>query len=229
MAHRFRIVTLFPDFFQGPLDSSLLGKARARELLDIEVVDLRLYSEDRLGRCDDYPYGGGSGMVIKPEPLYNCMDAVCGQKTRVVLTTPSGRCFDQELARELAQEEDICLVCGHYEGVDQRFIDKYVDLELSIGDYVLSGGEYASLVIVDCISRLVPGFMSNSASLDEESFENGLLEYPHYTRPAEFRGQTVPDVLLSGNHGAIRQWRLEQSIDRTRRIRPDLFARYKND
>jgi tRNA (guanine37-N1)-methyltransferase len=221
-----RILTLFQEFFQSPLATGLLGKALDAGIIRVEIADLRAYSEDRFGRCDDYPYGGGSGMVLKPEPLFRALHAITAEKTRVLLTSPAGRVLDQEFVKELAREEDLCIICGHYEGVDQRVIDRYVHDEVSIGDYVLSGGEYAALVIVDCIARYAPGFMSNSESLLEESFENGLLEYPHYTRPAEIEGLRVPDILISGDHGKIRAWRRDQSIEKTRRVRPDLYERY---
>jgi tRNA (guanine37-N1)-methyltransferase len=221
-----RILTLFPEFFRSPLETGLLGRAIAAGILGVQVVNLRDYSDDRFGRCDDYPFGGGSGMVLKPEPLFKALGAIATERTRILLTSPGGRVLNQELVKELARDEDLCIICGHYEGVDQRVIERFVHDEISVGDYVLSGGEYAAMVILDCVARYVPGFMSNEDSLLEESFENGLLEYPQYTRPAEFEGRTVPDILLSGDHGRIRKWRLEQSIEKTRAVRPDLYKRY---
>ena len=222
----FNIVTLFTDFFESPLHSGLLGKAVESGLISVNVVDLRDYSEGNYRRCDDYPYGGGAGMVLKPESLFKALDDLKRDDSQVVLTSPGGKVFSQAMAEDMARHREICLVCGHYEGVDQRVIDKYVDCEISVGDYVLSGGEYAALVIVDAVSRLVPGFMSNEESLMEESFNDFLLEYPHYTRPAEYQGLWVPEVLISGNHGNIAEWRLQQRIEKTRRVRPDLYKRY---
>lgn len=221
-----KIITLFPEFFESPLGAGLMGKAVHARLLDVQVVDLRQFGEGNYRQCDDYPYGGGSGMVLMPGPLFKAIRSVRGGHTRVVLPSASGKPLTQQLARELSREKDLCLVCGHYEGIDQRVVDSCVSDEISIGDYVLSGGEYAALVIMDSIVRLIPGFMSNRESLLEESFENGLLEYPQYTRPNEIEGLSVPEVLLSGDHARIRQWRLEQSVERTRKIRPDLYQRY---
>jgi tRNA (guanine37-N1)-methyltransferase len=223
---RYNIVTLFPDFFSTPLRSGLLGKAIDAGNLQVNLTDLRDYSEDKFKRCDDYPYGGGSGMVLKPEPLFKCLKEVVKPKTKVLLTSPGGTKLNQELVKQLASEEELCIICGHYEGVDQRVADKLVDLEVSVGDYVLSGGEYAALIILDATARYVPGFMSNSDSLEEESFENNLLEYPQYTRPAEFENLQVPDILLSGNHAKIAEWRLQQSIEKTKLVRPDLYKKY---
>lgn len=221
-----KIVTLFPDFFESPLRTGLMGKAVESGLVTVNLIDLREFSDDKFKRCDDYPYGGGSGMVLMPEPLFRALSAVKDSKTRVVLTSPSGRLLTQNVVKELAREDELCIICGRYEGVDQRVVDRFVDDEISVGDYVLSGGEYAALVMVDAIARYVPGFMSNSESLKEESFENDLLEYPQYTRPAEIEGMRVPDILISGDHGKIRQWRRDQSIEKTRRVRPDLYNRY---
>ena len=222
----FKIITLFPDFFKSPLNSSLLGKAIRSNILRVEIVDLRSYSKDKFRRCDDYPYGGGNGMILMPGPLFRAIESKSEEKTRVLLTSPSGILLNQELVGRLSEEEDLCIICGHYEGVDQRIIDRYVDYEVSIGDYMLSGGEYAALVILDTIARYVPGFMSNPDSIKEESFERSLLEYPQYTRPREFEGWEVPDVLLSGDHEKIRRWRLEKSIEKTRRVRYDMYERY---
>jgi tRNA (guanine37-N1)-methyltransferase len=223
---RIKIITLFPEFFRTPLETGLMGKAVKSGLVDIEFIDLKLYSEDPTRRCDDYPYGGGSGMVLKTGPLSSAIKTARGDKTFVILTSPCGRLLDQETVKFLSSKEELCIVCGQYEGVDQRIIDRFVDLEVSVGDYVLSGGEYAALVIIDAAARYIPGFMSNQDSLKEESFEDDLLEYPQFTRPPEFEGERVPDVLLGGNHEEIRKWRLERSEEKTRRLRPDLYNRY---
>ncbi len=222
----FKIVTLFPDFFSSPLHSGLLGKAISSGIIEVAIVDIRDFAADRYRSCDDYPYGGGSGMVLMTGPLAGAIESVKKPETRVALTSASGALLTQGLVRRLAGHEDLCIVCGHYEGVDQRVIDRYVDYEISMGDYVLSGGEFAALAIIDAVARLVPGFMSNRESLAEESFEQDLLEYPQYTRPEEIFGMKVPDVLLGGNHGVIRDWRRERSIEKTRRVRPDLYRKF---
>ena len=222
----FKIVTLFPDFFESPLKSGLFGKAVNSGIIKTDIYDLRNYSTNRYKRCDDYPYGGGSGMVLQAEPLFNCLDEVKRENTLVVLASASGRPLTQKFVKELSTQQNIAIVCGHYEGVDQRVIDRYVDMEISIGDYVLSGGEYAALVIMDSLARYEDGFMSNNESLLEESYENDLLEYPQYTRPAEFRGMKVPEVLINGNHAKIRAWRQMMSEEKTKNVRSDLFARY---
>jgi tRNA (guanine37-N1)-methyltransferase len=222
----FKVITLFPEFFSSPLESGLLGKAINAGIIRVEIIDLRTYSEDRLRRCDDYPYGGGSGMVLKPDPLFKAIESNRSGSTIVLHTTPAGTLLNQDLVKMLSRESDICIICGNYEGVDQRVVDRFVDYEISVGDYVLSGGEFASLVIIDAISRFVPGFMSNAASLEDESFEEGLFEYPHYTRPYEIDGLGVPEILMSGNHEMIKKWRLEKSIEKTKRERPELYKRY---
>lgn len=222
----FRIITLFPEFFDSPFRTGLLGKAVASGIIRAECADLRSYSDDKFRRCDDYPYGGGSGMVLLPGPLFRAVEDNRAENTKVVLTTPGGELLTQDLVKKLHSEGDLCIICGHYEGVDQRVIDRHVDYEISIGDYIVSGGEFAALVLIDAIARYVPGFMSNAGSLDEESFERGLLEYPQYTRPAEISGMSVPGVLLSGNHSEIRKWRTHKSIEKTRETRPDLYRGY---
>ena len=224
----FNIITLFPDFFVSPLKTSLLGKAVDTQIIKINLIDLKSFSSDKFHRCDDSPYGGGSGMVLEPEPLFRAIESVKDAPTKVVLTSASGTLLNQELVKDLSREENITVVCGRYEGVDQRVIDRYVDYEISIGDYVISGGEYAALVIIDSIARYVPGFMSNPESLEEESYQNYLLEYPQYTRPADIEGWKVPDVLLSGDHMKIREWRAEKSIEKTGNVRPDLYKKYLN-
>ncbi|PKL41283.1 MAG: tRNA (guanosine(37)-N1)-methyltransferase TrmD [Spirochaetae bacterium HGW-Spirochaetae-1] len=222
----FNIYTLFPDFFKTPLETGLLGKAIEAGILSIHIVDIRAYSDDKFKRCDDYPYGGGSGMVLLAEPLFKALEENKKTGTKTLLTSPGGIVLDQNLVKSLAGEMEISIICGHYEGIDQRVIERYVDSEVSIGDYILSGGEFAALVIVDAVSRYIPGFMSNRNSLEEESFEENLLEYPQYTRPETIEGMAVPDVLLSGHHVKIAAWRLNESIEKTRRVRPDLYKRY---
>jgi tRNA (guanine37-N1)-methyltransferase len=222
----FKIITLFPEFFESPLRTGLLGKAVGSGTIGVTITDIRDFATDRYRSCDDYPYGGGSGMVLMPGPLAGAVESVRTDRTRVVLASASGTLLTQDLVKRLAAHEELCILCGHYEGVDQRFIDRYVDEEVSIGDYVLSGGEFAALVIMDAVSRYVPGFMSNGDSLLEESFEMDLLEYPHYTRPEDFFGMRVPEVLKSGNHKLIGEWRREESEKKTKRIRPDLYRKY---
>jgi tRNA (guanine37-N1)-methyltransferase len=221
---KFSLLTLFPSIPDEYFRSSIMAKAVERQLVEYQVVDFREYAEDRHRTCDDAPYGGGAGMVLKPEPLAKALDAIDAGSKRVIYPSPSGRLFDQQIAWELSQEEELIFICGRYEGVDQRIIDRYVDDELCIGDYVMSSGELAALVIVDSVYRLLDGVISGE-SLEEETFNDGLLEYPHYTRPAEFMGMTVPEVLLSGNHAEIEKWRNAKRIEKTRRYRPDLFSK----
>jgi tRNA (guanine37-N1)-methyltransferase len=224
----FNIITLFPDFFVSPFNTSLLGKAIDNQIIKVNLLDLKSFSTDKFHRCDDSPYGGGSGMILEPEPLFRAIESVKNTQSKVVLTSASGTLLNQELVKELSGEDNITIICGRYEGVDQRVIDRYVDYEISIGDYVVSGGEYAALVILDSIARYVPEFMSNPDSLTEESFQNYLLEYPQYTRPSEIEGFKVPDILLSGDHSKIRDWRREKSIEKTQKVRPDLYKKYLN-
>ena len=223
---KFKIATLFPEFFTSPLETGLLGRAARSGIIAVELIDIRDFAEGNYRSCDDYPYGGGSGMVLMGRPLAAAVERARGEGTRVILTSASGRLLDQAMVRDLAGPGDLCVICGHYEGVDQRFIDRHVDCEISVGDYVLSGGEYAALTIINAVSRLVPGFLSNRESLTEESFVADLLEYPHYTRPEELFGMRVPEVLLSGDHGRIARWRRERSIEKTKRVRPDLYTRH---
>jgi tRNA (guanine37-N1)-methyltransferase len=224
---RIDILSIFPDYL-APLELSLPGKARAKGLLEIHVHDLRQWTHDRHNTADDTPYGGGAGMVMKPEPFGEAFDELEIDGATVIFTTPSGEVFNQELARELSTRERIVFACGRYEGIDQRVIDhartRAEVREISLGDYVLNGGEVAALAITEAVVRLIPGFMGNPDSLVEESHEDGLLEYPTYTKPASWRGLDVPDVLLSGHHGEIAKWRLAQSEQRTRERRPDLLA-----
>lgn len=216
------IFTLFPGMFQGPLTESILKRAQERHLLQIALHNIRDATTDRHHVVDDYPYGGGVGMVMKPDPLFAAIEAVY-QGGPIILMSPQGRLFNQRIARELAQEPRLTLLCGHYEGIDERVCQHLVTDEISIGDYVLTGGELAAMVVVDAVSRLLPGVLSEG-SPDEESHSANLLEYPHYTRPPEFRGWRVPDILLSGHHEQIARWRRKQSLRRTRQRRPDLFA-----
>jgi tRNA (guanine37-N1)-methyltransferase len=228
---RIDIVTIFPEFF-SVLDVSLLGKARTSGLIDLGVHDLRDFTHDRHRTVDDTPYGGGAGMVMKPEPWGEAFDDILGAPSTdttatVIFPSPAGERFSQATARELAEEPHLVFGCGRYEGIDQRVID-YTSTrarvrEISLGDYVLNGGEVAVMAMIEAIGRLIPGVVGNPASLTEESHEDGLLEYPSYTKPAEWRGLTVPPVLTSGNHGAIAAWRREQQLERTRRVRPDLL------
>ena len=220
----FDIFTLFPEMFQGPFSESILKRAQERGLLSIALHNIRDATTDKHHVVDDYPYGGGAGMVMKPEPIFTAVEAVYTGGP-IILMTPQGRVFNQEIARGLAQEERVTLICGHYEGVDERVREHLMTDEISIGDYVLTGGELAAMVVVDAVSRLIPGVLGGSESIEEESHSGGLLEYPQYTRPPEFRGWRVPDVLLSGHHEQVARWRRKESIRRTRERRPDLFAK----
>jgi tRNA (guanine37-N1)-methyltransferase len=223
---RIDIVSIFPEFF-GVLDVSLLGKARERGLINVDVHDLRDFTSDKHRTVDDTPYGGGAGMVMKPEPWGLAIDSVLTPETVVVFPTPAGEPFTQAIARELALEQHLVFACGRYEGIDQRVTDYAGSVarvrELSLGDYVLNGGEVAVTAMIEALGRLVPGMVGNPESLTEESHEDGLLEYPSYTKPAEWRGRAVPEVLTSGNHAAIAAWRHEQQVERTKRVRPDLL------
>lgn len=222
----FTIVTLFPAMFESPLNHSILKKAQEKGLISIVLVNPRDYTTDRHRITDDYPYGGGQGMVMKPEPLVAAIEDVKIRmpRAKVILLSPKGRVFNQASAAELAKEEELVLICGRYEGVDERVKD-FIDDEISIGDYTISGGEPAALVVIDAVSRLVPGVLGNAKSAGDESFSNGLLEYPQYTRPEEFRGAKVPEALLSGDHERIRQWRRQMSVRQTQKRRPDLIGR----
>ena len=221
---RIDVVTIFPGMFAGPLDESIVGRARGRGLVEIGVHDLRDYTTDRHRTTDDAPYGGGAGMVMRPEPLFAAVEAIRTPEADVVLLTPQGRVFNQTLARELSARRHLIFLCGRYEGFDERVREHLATDELSIGDYVLTGGELPALVVIDAVVRLLPGVLGSDESLAEESHTTGLLEYPHFTRPPELRGWTVPDVLLSGNHAAIARWRREQALLRTLRRRPELLA-----
>jgi len=217
------VLTLFPAMFAGPLDESIIMRARKKGLLDLKIHDLRDWTHDRHRTVDDKPFGGGPGMLLKPEPLFEAVESLKREKTRVILLSPAGRPFRQAIARELAQGDDLLLVTGHYEGFDERVREALADDELSIGDYVLTNGALPAMVVIDAVVRLLPGVLGDDESSHDESFSQGRLEYPQYTRPAEFRGMSVPDVLVSGNHAEIEKWRREQAERRTKERRPDLM------
>jgi tRNA (guanine37-N1)-methyltransferase len=219
------VLTLFPEMFTGPMDASIIQRARQTGLLELRVHNLRDYTHDNYKTVDDRPFGGGPGMVLKCEPVFEALEALAGAQTRVVLLNPAGRLFRQSVARELSASASLLFICGAYEGVDERICQEWVDDELSIGDYVLTNGTLAAMVVIDAVTRLLPGALGDDQSAVDESFSQGLLEYPHYTRPADFRGMKVPPVLLSGNHAAIEQWRREQALARTAQRRPDLAAK----
>jgi tRNA (guanine37-N1)-methyltransferase len=228
---KFHVLTIFPEFFRGPFEHGVVAKAQQAGRLEIQVHDLRHWTYDRHRTVDDRPFGGGEGMLLKAQPLFEAVEAILperSEKTRVVLLSAQGRLFGQKAAEELARRDELLLICGRYEGVDERVVEHLADEEISIGDYVLSGGELGAAIVVDAVARLLPGVLGNEDSSRNESFseENeGLLDCPQYTRPAEFRGWKVPDVLLSGNHAEIRQWRREASRAKTERVRPDLIRR----
>jgi len=234
---RFDIITIFPDFFREAFEFGIIRRARQAGLVKTKAHDLRDWTGDRHRQVDDRPFGGGDGMVLKPEPIFAAVESLTGAsersaydaRTRVVLLTPQGRVLDQELARELALMDQLVLICGRYEGVDERVSMALVTDEISIGDYVLSGGEPAALVLVDALTRLVPGALGSETSAANDSFSEGLLDYPHYTRPPEFRGMSVPEVLLSGNHALIARWRRREALRKTRRSRPDLLMEAELD
>ena len=223
MSMKIDVLTLFPAMFAGPLDESIIKRARQAGLLELQLHQLRDWTHDRHKTVDDRPFGGGPGMLLKPEPIFEAVESLKREKTRVVLMSPSGRKFDQAIARELAQQEHLLIVTGHYEGFDERIREGLADDELSIGDYVLTNGALPAMVVIDTVTRLLPGVLGDDASSTEESFSHGLLEYPQWTRPAEFRGMKVPDVLVSGNHAEIAKWRAEQAKKRTQEQRPDLI------
>jgi tRNA (guanine37-N1)-methyltransferase len=222
---RIDLLTLFPELFTGPVDVSIIQRARKSGLLDLRVHNLRDYTHDNYKTVDDRPFGGGPGMVLKPEPIFEAVEAVADEATRVILMSPAGRSFDQNAARELAREQRLLFICPAYEGVDERVRQELADDELSIGDYVLTNGSLAAMVVIDAVTRLLPGALGDEQSALDESFSQGLLEYPHYTRPAEYRGWKVPPVLLSGNHAEIEKWRREQAALRTQARRPDLWKK----
>jgi len=217
------VLTLFPAMFAGPLDESIIKRAREAGRLDLAIYNLRDYAHDRHRTVDDRPFGGGPGMLLKPEPIFEAVESLARENTRVILLSPAGRTFNQAIAQELAGLEHLLLVSGHYEGFDERVREQLADDELSIGDYVLTNGALPVMVIVDAVTRLLPGVLGDEGSARDDSFSQGLLEYPQYTRPAEFRGMKVPEVLLSGNHAEIARWRAEQACLRTQERRPDLL------
>jgi tRNA (guanine37-N1)-methyltransferase len=220
------ILTLFPGMFDGPLTESILKRAAESGLIEVRCHNIRDYATDKHRSADDAPYGGGTGMIMKVEPLAGCIEAVKGERpgAKVILMTPRGRTFTQQMARELAGETGLIIICGRYEGVDERVSTLYVDQEISLGDFVLTGGELAAMVIVDAVSRFIPGVLGGAGAAQTDSFSDGLLEYPQYTRPPEFRGMKVPEQLLSGNHAEIARWRRGESLLKSRQIRPDLLA-----
>ena len=224
---RIDILTIFPEMFRSVLDASILGRAREQGLLDVRLTDIRPFSALKHKNTDDYPFGGGAGMVMLAQPIADAMASVCGEdfRGRRIYLGPRGRKLTTALARELAREERLVLLCGHYEGVDQRALDTCVDEEISIGDYILTGGELAAMVLTDAVARFIPGVLGSAESPEEESFSDGLLEYPQYTRPRDWNGLTVPDVLLNGNHAEIAKWRRQQSLLTTAKHRPDLLEK----
>ena len=224
---RIDIMTLFPSLIEGVMQESIIGRAQAKGLIEIRATNIRDYAMDKHHKADDAPYGGGRGMVMLPEPLYLCHEALTGgEHVHTVMMSAQGAPFNQAKARELLARERFIIVCGHYEGIDQRFIDTCVDEEISIGDFVLTGGEIPAMAVADAVCRMVPGVLPDETAFQEESHWNGLLEYPQYTHPAEWRGLEVPPVLLSGHHANIARWRHKMSLKRTRRDRPDLFAQW---
>ena len=223
---KINILTIFPEMFGSVLNTSILGRAVDSGLLEITLTDIRPFSACKHKNTDDYPFGGGAGMIMTAQPILDAMEHVSAQYThpRRIYLGPRGRTLTSSLARSLAEEEELILLCGHYEGVDQRVLDSCIDEEISIGDYILTGGELAAMVLIDAVSRFVPGVLGSAESPEEESFSDGLLEYPQYTRPRDFRGMRVPEVLLNGNHADIRAWRRKESLIATARFRPDLLA-----
>ena len=228
----FYVMTLFPEMVMGGLNNSIIKRAMEKELISIQAVNIRDYTLDKHNKVDDYPFGGGAGMLMQAQPVYDCYKAVlemcpnAEKKPRVLYMSPQGKTFNQEMAKELAKEENLIFLCGHYEGIDQRVLDKMEVEEVSIGDYVLTGGEFPAMVMIDTISRLVPGVLNNDDSAVEESFSGKLLEYPQYTRPEIWEDMAVPPVLMSGHHKNIEKWRLEMAIENTKQKRPDLYEEY---
>ena len=231
----FHVLTLFPEMVMQGLNTSIIGRAVERGYISIDAVNIRDYTLDKHGKVDDYTYGGGAGMLMQAQPVYDACMAVQAQiaernkgasKARVIYVTPQGKTFRQEMAKEMAREEDLIFLCGHYEGIDERVLEEIVTDYVSIGDYVLTGGELPAMVMIDAIARLVPGVLHNSDSAVTESFHDGLLEYPQYSRPEIWRDKKVPEILLSGDHAKVDAWRLEQSLERTKKLRPDLYEAY---
>jgi tRNA (guanine37-N1)-methyltransferase len=222
------VLTLFPEMFVGPLDVSMVRRARDKGLLDLRIFNLRDWTHDRHKTVDDRPFGGGPGMVLKPDPIFEAVESLAQEESRILLMTPAGRPFNQAIARELAGQPHLVFICASYEGVDERVVQTLVDDELTIGDYVLTNGGLPAMVVVDAVTRLIPGVLGDDESALDESFSQGLLEYPHYTRPAEFRGMSVPEILLSGHHAEIQKWRAAQARQRTAARRPDLLREQHN-
>jgi tRNA (guanine37-N1)-methyltransferase len=223
---RIDVITIFPDMFNPILNESILKRAQAKKKVSIHVHDLRRYTDDKHKKVDDRPFGGGPGMVMMPQPIYDAVKKIKGRrKAKVIFLCPTGKRLTQGRVKEYVQERNLILICGHYEGIDERLHGLVIDEKLSIGDYVLTGGELPAMVLIDCLTRLIPGVLGAAESLKDESFENNLLDYPQFTRPANFRGKAVPDVLLSGNHEAICKWRKEQSLGRTKKNRPDIIEK----
>jgi tRNA (guanine37-N1)-methyltransferase len=222
---KIKILTIFCEMFEGYLNSSITKRAREAGVLDVETIDIRSFSEDKHKKTDDYPFGGGAGLVMMPQPIFDAVEhAKQGAKNaKVIYMSPQGAKLDNKMAKQLANEDELIILCGHYEGVDQRVIDELCDMEISIGDYVLTGGELAAMVVTDSVMRFIPGAVGNKDVHVEESFEDGLLEYPQYTRPSDFRGFKVPDVLLSGHHKNIETWRRKKQLEKTKKLRPDLL------
>lgn len=225
---RIDILTLFPGLFRGPFDESIVARAKEKGLVEVYIHNIRDYTHDKHRKVDDRPFGGGPGMVFKPEPVFECVEKIGAEGCPLIYLTPQGEPFSQRKAQELSRRERLVLLCGHYEEIDERIRTALVGEEISIGDYVLSNGEIPAMVVVDCVVRLIPGVLGDSQSAEEDSFTNGLLDYPHYTRPAEFRGMKVPEVLLSGNHQEIRKWRKQMALERTKKVRPDLLQGEKD-
>ena len=226
---RFHVLTLFPEMIEQGLGTSITGRAMEKGLVSLNAVNIRDYAANKHRKVDDYTYGGGAGMLMQAQPVYDACMAVQNsleKPARVVYMTPQGSTFNQEMAKELAEEEDLIILCGHYEGIDERVLEEIVTDEISIGDYVLTGGELPAMVVIDTVSRLIHGVLGNGVSADTDSFMNGLLEYPQYSRPETWRGRTVPAILLSGDHAKVDRWRKEQSLKRTRERRPDLYRKY---
>ncbi len=221
------ILTIFPEMFESVLNASILGRAREQGLVEVQCVDIRPFSDRKHKNTDDYPFGGGAGMVMLAQPIMDAMASVTGEgfRGRRIFMGPRGTTLTTAKARELAKEEELVILCGHYEGVDQRVLDSCIDEEISIGDYILTGGELAAMVLTDCVARFIPGVLGSAESPEEESFSDGLLEYPQYTRPRELNGMTVPEVLLSGDHARIKAWRRQESLWTTKRFRPDLLEK----
>ncbi len=229
---RIDILTLFPEMCENVLKESIIGRAREKGIVEINCTNIRDFTTDKHNRVDDAPYGGGMGMVMQNQPIYDCYNDLCeklGKKPKLIYMSPQGKVLTQSMVKELAKEENIAILCGHYEGIDERVIEEIVDEEISVGDYVLTGGELPALILADSISRMIPGVLANEEAFSEESHFASLLEYPQYTRPPEWNGRKVPDVLLSGHHGNIEKWRRQQSIKRTYERRPDLLENAELD